>query len=65
MELLQPWLADVAPINPMTQVIEAARQGFLTGVDHLGETWPGLVALAGLIAVFGAFALRGMSRTAY
>ena len=33
--LLQGWLADVAKINPLTQVVEAARQGFL-GDDHLG-----------------------------
>jgi ABC-type multidrug transport system permease subunit len=65
MELLQPWLADVASINPMTHVIDAARQGFLTGSIAWSETWPGLVAVAGLIAAFGAFALRGMSRTGY
>ena len=65
MELLQPWLADIASVNPMTEVIEAARQGFLTGSISWSETWPGLVALAGLIAVFGAFALRGMSRTGH
>ena len=46
----------------MTDVIEAARQGFITGAITWGETWPGLVALAGLIGVFGALALRGMRR---
>ncbi len=65
MELLQPWLADVASINPMTEVIDAARQGFVTGSITWGETWPGLVALAALIAVTGFFALRGMARTNY
>jgi hypothetical protein len=29
-----------------------------------GETWPGLLALAGLLAVLSALALRGMRRTA-
>lgn len=61
--LLQPWLADVADVNPVTEVIEAARQGFVGGVSWAG-TWPGLVALAGLLAVLGALALREMRRTA-
>ncbi|MEO8092942.1 MAG: ABC transporter permease [bacterium] len=64
-ELLQPWLADVASINPMTEVIDAARQGFVTGGVTWGETWPGLVALASLIALMGFFALRGMARSNY
>ncbi len=61
-ELLQPWLASVADINPVTQVIEMARQGFVFGEVSWGETWPGLLALAGLITLMGAFALRGMRR---
>ena len=51
--LLQPWLRDVARINPVTQVVEAARQGFVGGVTW-AETWPGLLALAGLLVVLGA-----------
>ena len=31
--LLQGWLHDVAEVNPMTRVIEAARQGFVGGVS--------------------------------
>jgi ABC-2 type transport system permease protein len=61
-ELLQPWLEKVAEINPLTQVLEAARQGFVGGVTW-ADTWPGLVALAGLLAVLGAMALREMRRT--
>ena len=64
-ELLQPWLADVASINPVTQVIEAARQGFTTGSITWSETWPGLLAIIGLIVVFGGLALRGMRRISY
>ena len=29
------------------------------------DTWPGLVALAGMLAVLVFFALRGMRRTSY
>jgi len=61
--LLQPWLADVAEVNPVTEVIEAARQGFLGGVSWAG-TWPGLLALFGLLVVLGSLALREMRRTA-
>ncbi len=64
-ELLQPWLADIAAINPVTDVIEAARQGFVTGSITWGETWPGLVAMVVLIGIFGALALRGMRRFSY
>jgi ABC-2 type transport system permease protein len=61
--LLQGWLQDVARVNPVTQVVEAARQGFVGGVSW-AETWPGMLALAGMLAVLGALALREMRRTA-
>jgi ABC-2 type transport system permease protein len=62
LELLQGWLQDIARINPLTQVVDAARQGFVGGTITWAETWPGLVALAGLLALLGALALRGMNR---
>ncbi|MSO40361.1 MAG: ABC transporter permease [Solirubrobacterales bacterium] len=61
LDLLTGWLQDVARINPVTQVVEAARQGFVGGVTW-GDTWPGLVALAGLAVLLSAMALRGMRR---
>ncbi len=61
--LLQPWMRSVAEVNPVTQVIDAARQGFVGGVSW-AETWPGIVALAGLLLVLGAWALHEMRRTA-
>jgi ABC-2 type transport system permease protein len=61
--LLQGWLQDVARVNPVTQVVEAARQGFVGEVTW-AETWPGLLALTGLLLVLGALALREMRRTA-
>ena len=62
LELLQPWLEKLAEINPVTHVVEAARQGFVGGVTW-SDTWPGLLALAGLFVVLGALALREMRRT--
>jgi ABC-type multidrug transport system permease subunit len=60
--LLQPWLESVANVNPLTNVLEAARQGFVGSVSW-AETWPGLMALAGLLVVLGGLALREMRRT--
>ena len=62
--LLTGWLHTVATYNPATQILDASRQGFIGGVTW-GDTWPGLLALAGLLAVLTAFALRGMRRTAF
>jgi ABC-2 type transport system permease protein len=60
-ELLTGWLQTVAKYNPVTQVVDAARQGFVGSVTW-SDTWPGLLALAGLAAVLTFFALRGMRR---
>ena len=46
LELLQGWLAEIARINPLTQVVDAARQGFIGDPVSWAGTWPGLVALA-------------------
>ena len=60
--LLQGWLQEIARVNPITEVMEAARQGFLGPVTW-SETWPGIAALAGLLLLLGALALREMRRT--
>ena len=64
-DLLQDWLADVARLNPLTQVVDAARQGFIGDPITWAGTWPALAALAGLLAVLSYFALRGMARISY
>jgi ABC-2 type transport system permease protein len=63
LELMQGWLREIAEHNPMTLVVDAARQGFVEGVTW-SETWPGIVALAGMLALMGALSLRAMRRTA-
>ena len=61
--LLQGWLADVAHLNPVTYVLEMARQATVEGLSPSWEhTWPGLVALAGMLAAFGALAMYGLRR---
>jgi len=60
-ELLAGWLETIATVNPVTPVLAGVRQGFVGDVTW-GETWPGLLALTGLIGVFGALAVRGLHR---
>jgi ABC-type multidrug transport system permease subunit len=64
LDLLTGWLHTVAEINPVTQVVEAVRQGFVGPVTW-GDTWPGYVTLIGLAAVLSYFALRGMRRMTF
>ncbi len=61
-QLLTGWLEDVAKYNPVTQVLDAVRQGFVGDVSW-SETWPGLLCLAGLAVLVTALALRGLRRT--
>ncbi len=63
LELLQGWLQDVARLNPMTLVVDAVRQGYV-GTIAWEETWPAIVALAGMLTLVGTLSLRGMRRTA-
>ena len=58
MALLQGWLETVARVNPVTQVLEAARQG-PEGITW-ADTWPGIVAVAGMATLLGFLALREM-----
>ena len=60
-KLLTGWLHDVAKWNPVTQILEAVRQGFVGEVTW-SDTWPGLLALAGLAFVVVALAMRGLER---
>ncbi|HYU59153.1 MAG TPA: ABC transporter permease, partial [Solirubrobacterales bacterium] len=64
LDLLTGWLQEVARYNPVTQVVEAARQGFIGGVTW-DDTWPGLLVLVGLATLLSAVALRGMRRVTY
>jgi len=48
-------------VNPVTQIVEAIRQGFVGGITWQ-DTWQGLVALVALMALMLTAALRGMVR---
>jgi ABC-2 type transport system permease protein len=61
LELLTGWLKAVATYNPVTYVLQLARQGFL-GTPNWGDTWPGIVAIVGMVVLLTLFAGRGMQR---
>ena len=61
--LLRGWLAGAADVNPVTHVLELARQATVSGIEpSLEHTLPGLLALAGMFAALGALALVGLRR---
>lgn len=60
-ELLTGWVKLVARFNPMTNVLELSRQGFLGDITW-STTWPGLFSLLGMAAVLGLFAYRGLQK---
>lgn len=59
--LMTGWIHAVARVNPVTNVLALARQGFLGEVTWAG-TWPGLLSLGGVLAVLVLFAYRGMRK---
>jgi ABC-2 type transport system permease protein len=61
--LLRGWLAGAAQYNPVTQVLELARQATVSGIEpSIANTLPGLLALAGMAAALGALALFALRR---
>jgi ABC-type polysaccharide/polyol phosphate export permease len=61
--LLRGWLSDAAELNPVTHVLELARQGTVVGIEpSFAHTYPGVLALAGLATVLGALAIFGLNR---
>lgn len=61
--IMSGWLHAVARVNPFTNILRLAREGFVGGVTWDG-TWGGLLALAVLSVLALQFALSGISRLA-
>ena len=55
------WAHAVARVNPITNILELARQGML-GHVHWSSTWPGLLAIGGSLAVLWTFAVTGLRK---
>jgi ABC-type multidrug transport system permease subunit len=59
--LLRGWLAGAADLNPVTHVLELARQATVSGIEpSLAHSVPGVVALLGMGLVFGSICLIGL-----
>lgn len=56
--VMRGWLHGAARVNPTTNLLRMARQGFLGGVTW-EVTWPGLVAAAAMLFGLTVFAVRG------
>ena len=63
-DLLSGWLQTVSDINPVTHVLEGVRQGFVGDVTW-AATWPALLAVSGMLTLFGTLAVRGMRRQGF
>jgi len=53
------WLRSVARVNPMTNVLRFARQGFLGDVTW-ENSWGGLIAMAAMLVLSLIFAMSGI-----
>jgi len=60
-EIMEGWLEKVARINPVTYVLNFARQGFLGDLSW-SSTWPGLLAIVGGAAFMAVFSARQFRR---
>lgn len=61
LQYITGWLEPVATVNPVTQILDLARAGFVGDVTW-GSVWPALVVFAVAIPLLGWFALRGLRR---
>jgi ABC-2 type transport system permease protein len=61
LSLMSGWLHSVARVNPFTNILRLARQGFLGDVTW-NDTWGGLVAIVGLSALTFLFAYRSLGK---
>jgi len=59
LDFIQGWVKPLARVNPMTNVLRLARQGFLGEVTWHG-TWGGLLALGLMGLASTVFAVRGL-----
>jgi ABC-2 type transport system permease protein len=59
--IMSGWLHTIARINPFTNILRLARQGFLGEVSW-DDTWGGLVAIVAMSALTLWFAKRGLDR---
>jgi len=59
---IEGWVEPFARVNPVTNILRLAREGFLDSGVNWHDTYGGLVALLFLTAALGWFAARGLKR---
>ena len=59
LNVMRGWLHGVARINPITNILRLARQGFVGDVTW-NNTWGGVVAIVVLSGLLLVFARRGL-----
>jgi len=59
LDFIEGWVKPIARVNPMTNVLRLAREGFLGEVTWQ-DSWGGLLALACMALLSTAFAVRGL-----
>jgi ABC-2 type transport system permease protein len=59
--VMKGWLHGVATLNPMTNILRMARQGFVDQITW-ADTWPGLLVILVGTLLFGRWAYRNLLR---
>jgi ABC-2 type transport system permease protein len=59
--IMTGWLHSIARINPFTNILRLAREGWLGDVSW-HNSWGGLVAIVGMSALTLTFAYRGLAK---
>jgi ABC-type polysaccharide/polyol phosphate export permease len=57
---IEGWVQPVARVNPLTNILRLAREGFLPGGVTWHDTWGGLTAIVVAAALLAWFAVRGL-----
>ena len=63
LNVMTGWLHSVARINPFTNILRLAREGWLGNITW-HDSWGGLVAIVGMSALTLTFAYRGLAKLA-
>jgi ABC-2 type transport system permease protein len=61
LSVMTGWLHSIARINPFTNILRLAREGWLGHVSW-HDTWGGLLAIVGMSALTLTFAYRGLAK---
>jgi ABC-type polysaccharide/polyol phosphate export permease len=61
-EHITGWVRPLARINPITNILRLARQGFLAGGVTWADTYGGLVAITVLVVLLSWFSVRGVRK---